>query len=349
MKVKYQVFISSTFEDLKEIREQVIRCVLEMGHIPVGMEMFSAANDDQWRVIQRQIDDCDYYIVIIAHRYGSLDKDISYTEKEYDYAVTKDIPVLGFVIDDSAKWSTKFIDSDPIAKQRIDKFKEKIKSRMVSFWKNTDDIYGKFAVSFGKAISTYERPGYVRASEVANIDVYNEVTRLSNENAKLRSNIENNTYLEKKEEENKELELISILETTKRIIPVKFKGETDWNRDYELSYLDLFETIGQRLLIESSEIELKKAIALTATGMTNYNPTVPVPGNRFVEWISDLNALNLIKESEKKHEVSDSNRYWTLTSYGDELFRKLRRLKLLKGISSNEEVQDTDENQEKNG
>ena len=182
MKVKYQVFISSTFEDLKEIREQVIRCVLEMGHIPVGMEMFSAANEDQWRVIQRQIDDCDYYIVIVAHRYGSLDKNISYTEKEYDYAVSKDIPVLGFVIDDSAKWSAKFIDSDPISKQRIDKFKEKIKSKMVSFWKNVDDIYGKFAVSFGKAISTYERPGYVRASEVANIDVFNEVTSVDFQN-----------------------------------------------------------------------------------------------------------------------------------------------------------------------
>ena len=174
-------------------------------------------------------------------------------------------------------------------------------------------------------------------------------TRLSNENAKLRSNIENNTFLEKKEEESKELELISILETTKRTIPVRFKGETDWKRDYELSYLDLFEAIGQRLLIESSEIELKKAIALAATGSTNFNASIPVPGNRFVEWISDLNALNLIKESAKKHEVSDNNRYWTLTSYGEDLFRKLRRLKLLKGISSSQEVQEIDENQDKSG
>ncbi len=45
MDKKYQVFISSTYEDLKEERDQAIKAVLEMGHIPVGMEMFSAADE----------------------------------------------------------------------------------------------------------------------------------------------------------------------------------------------------------------------------------------------------------------------------------------------------------------
>ncbi|WP_446810720.1 DUF4062 domain-containing protein [Methylomonas sp. 2BW1-5-20] len=84
MAKKYQVFISSTYDDLKEEREQVIKAVLEMGHIPVGMEMFSAADEEQWKIIARQIDDVDYYAVICAHRYGSVtDEGIGYTEKEY--------------------------------------------------------------------------------------------------------------------------------------------------------------------------------------------------------------------------------------------------------------------------
>ncbi|WP_083856480.1 DUF4062 domain-containing protein [Desulfosporosinus meridiei] len=33
MKIKYQIFISSTYEDLKESRDQLIKCILEMGHI----------------------------------------------------------------------------------------------------------------------------------------------------------------------------------------------------------------------------------------------------------------------------------------------------------------------------
>jgi Domain of unknown function (DUF4062) len=57
-----------------------------MGHIPVGMEMFNAADEEQWQVITRTIDQCDYYVVIIAHCYGSTVEGISFTEKEYDYA-----------------------------------------------------------------------------------------------------------------------------------------------------------------------------------------------------------------------------------------------------------------------
>ncbi len=59
MAIKYQVFISSTYEDLKEEREQVIKALLEMAHIPVGMEMFSAADEEQWNIIARQIDEAD--------------------------------------------------------------------------------------------------------------------------------------------------------------------------------------------------------------------------------------------------------------------------------------------------
>ena len=44
---QHQIFVSSTYEDLKKERDQVIKAILEMGHIPVGMEMFSAADEQQ--------------------------------------------------------------------------------------------------------------------------------------------------------------------------------------------------------------------------------------------------------------------------------------------------------------
>ena len=56
MSAKFQVFVSSTFKDLHDERDLVIKAILEMGHIPVGMEMFSAADEEQWSVIKRQID-----------------------------------------------------------------------------------------------------------------------------------------------------------------------------------------------------------------------------------------------------------------------------------------------------
>jgi len=129
MKIKYQVFVSSTYEDLKAERDAVIKATLEMGHIPVGMEMFSAGDEQQWELIKRQIDDSDYYVVIAAHRYGSIDVTISYTEKEYDYAAQIGIPILGFIISDEANWPKSKMDEDAVRQQALVSFKEKIKKK----------------------------------------------------------------------------------------------------------------------------------------------------------------------------------------------------------------------------
>jgi hypothetical protein len=96
---RYQVFVSSTFTDLKEERDGVIRALLEMDCIPAGMELFPAIDEEQFEFIKKVIDDCDYYIIIVAARYGSSisPEGISYTEKEYDYAVSRKIPVLAFL------------------------------------------------------------------------------------------------------------------------------------------------------------------------------------------------------------------------------------------------------------
>jgi hypothetical protein len=44
-KRRLQVFISSTFLDLKEERQAAVEAVLRAGHIPAGMELFSAGNE----------------------------------------------------------------------------------------------------------------------------------------------------------------------------------------------------------------------------------------------------------------------------------------------------------------
>src|SRR3954463_14546892 len=98
MEIKYQVFVSSTYKDLSEERQQVMQALLELDCIPAGMELFPAANATQWDLIRRVIDDCDYYILVIAGRYGSINPEgISYTEAEYRYAIEKDKPTITFL------------------------------------------------------------------------------------------------------------------------------------------------------------------------------------------------------------------------------------------------------------
>lgn len=114
MNKKYQVFISSTYKDLKEERMAVTQCLLEMGCIPVGMEQFPASNMSQMEYIKMMLDDCDYYILILAGKYGSIDSDgIGFTEKEYDYAIEKGIPVMSFVIQDMDKLISENVKKQP--------------------------------------------------------------------------------------------------------------------------------------------------------------------------------------------------------------------------------------------
>lgn len=74
MKKEYQFFISSTYEDLKEEHNKAIRAILTLNQFPIGMEMFSAADDNRWKIIKEAIDSSDFYILIIGNRYGSIEE-----------------------------------------------------------------------------------------------------------------------------------------------------------------------------------------------------------------------------------------------------------------------------------
>ncbi|HYW11038.1 MAG TPA: DUF4062 domain-containing protein, partial [Longimicrobium sp.] len=98
MDKRYQVFVSSTFIDLQQERQEVMQALLELDCIPAGMELFPAGNDDQWSLIKKVIDDCDYYVVIVGGRYGSEGPEgLGYTEMEYRYAVDQGKPVMAFL------------------------------------------------------------------------------------------------------------------------------------------------------------------------------------------------------------------------------------------------------------
>src|ERR1044072_4145935 len=92
MKRKFQIFVSSTYEDLKEERQAAVEAILKAGHIPAGMELFTAGSESQLNVIRRWIQDSDIYLLILGGRYGSIEpkSGLSYTEVEFDYARSVD-------------------------------------------------------------------------------------------------------------------------------------------------------------------------------------------------------------------------------------------------------------------
>lgn len=169
MNKKYQIFISSTYEDLKEERSKVVATILKSNHFPIGMEMFSADNVEQWEQIKRTINSSDYYILIIKKRYGSLTKEgISYTEKEFNYATRQKIPVLAFIVSDEASISNKDIEDDPKKMDKLRTFVSRVaKMYPCDFWKNVDDLCTRVSQALQKQFENNERIGWIRNNGIA--------------------------------------------------------------------------------------------------------------------------------------------------------------------------------------
>ncbi|WP_318462560.1 DUF4062 domain-containing protein [Photobacterium leiognathi] len=187
---KYQVFISSTYKDLEDERESIIKAVLEMYHIPIGMEMFSAEDEEQWEIIRRTIDVSDYYVLILGLRYGSKTSDgISFTQKEYEYALEKKIPILAFVMSDDVSLPKSRRDDDL---SDINAFRSTVldNSKMAQFWETKDELIKSVSISLMKQIMQKPGVGWVRGDKLGvEEDLSKELTNLSKENRTLREKI----------------------------------------------------------------------------------------------------------------------------------------------------------------
>jgi len=169
---RYQVFVSSTYADLKEERQEVMHTLLQIDCFPSAMELFPSADTQQMDFIKKIIDDCDYYILIVGGRYGSMtDAWISFTEAEYDYAKEKGVPVLAFLHREPGEIPQKNTDNNDEKRRKLDKFKEKIQEKaLVTYWRNKDDLGKQVVISMNKAFETHERPGWIRSDSVGQMN-----------------------------------------------------------------------------------------------------------------------------------------------------------------------------------
>ena len=187
---KYQIFISSTYTDLIDARTKVRDAILSMNYFPVGMEFFGAANEEQWQIISETIDSSDYYVLIVGQRYGSVipeghaDAGISYTEKEFRYALEKGVPILAFLLDDNVPVTPAFVEKENLGK--LAKFKEAVTTdRLVEWWKTPDELAQKVTTALYKQIPRTKRPGWIRGDSVDIGKSLSDIVELSEQNREL--------------------------------------------------------------------------------------------------------------------------------------------------------------------
>lgn len=173
-KRKFSIFISSTYEDLKEERQGAMWVALENDLIPVGMEQFHAAPVEQWKIITKMMDECDFYLLIVGGCYGSIEESvgISYTEKEYNYAKEQNMPVYALIRNKDGITEAEMDREERWPKQeRLENFRNKIMNggNTVDFYDSIEDLKYKLATSFNnKKNFVANDAGWVRYKDVQN-------------------------------------------------------------------------------------------------------------------------------------------------------------------------------------
>jgi hypothetical protein len=342
MEKKYQVFVSSTYVDLLVERQEIMNALLELDCIPAGMELFPASNDDQWSLIKGVIDDCDYYIVVIGGRYGSLGSEgISYTEMEYRYAIETGKPIIAFLHKDPESIPKKYTESTPEGQVKLNDFKQLVQQKMCKFWSSPQELGSVVSRSLINLQKKYPGIGWIRGNVISSSEASLEILKLKKENELLISKL-NQVRITAPEGSEKFSQGISKIEINYTVKFGEYRSDSKlYNRIFSITWNEIFYWISPSMIDELSDVEFKKSLDQLVVNET-YKDTKKEPkfsgeGNFYsYELNSDdfqtikvqLRAIGLITKSNKSRSVKDSGTYWSLTPYGDEVMTRLRAIKI---------------------
>lgn len=146
-----KIYISSTYNDLKEYREAVYRMLRKLKHDVIAMEDYVAADIRPQKKCLTDVAKSDIYVGLLAWRYGYIPEEDnpekkSITELEYCQAGSSNLPRLIFLAERDAPWPDNFKDSitgDGERGQRISVFRDDVeKQHCVNYFRIPDHLAG---------------------------------------------------------------------------------------------------------------------------------------------------------------------------------------------------------------
>jgi len=345
MEKRYQVFVSSTYEDLRAERQEVMQALLELDCIPSGMELFPAANEDQWTLIKGVIDDCDYYVVVIGGRYGSVGHaGLSYTQMEYEYAVANGKPVIAFLHKDPGSLTSNRCEKTQEGRDKLEKFRELAQEKMCRFWTSPADLGSVVSRSLIRLIKDHPAVGWVRADLLPDQSAAEEILRLRKRNEELEEQLSTTLGISpagtehlSQGEDTIELKYSFSVHDD----PKTYVTKASYINTFVATWNSLFAIVSPLLIDEASDRALKQELDsfvrnqniadlqdlknLKGTTLKNFT----LSDEDFNTVKVQLLALHLISKSTKKktRSVSDRNAYWMLTPYGEAVMISLRAIK----------------------
>jgi hypothetical protein len=331
VKKKYQVFISSTYSDLVNERKAVEETIIRSGDIPVGMEAFPAADDEQFEFIKTVIDSCDYYVLIVAGRYGTQSDDgMSYTEKEFHYAVQKSIPVLLFLHANPGTLAANNSEKSEEGRKKLADFIELASAKRIrKNWENIDALKLAVREAIDHAKATKPRPGWVRGDLIANEDVIRENLSLHAEIAKLRAAQPTASLDLGFEPAGLDAEFL-VRGTQKVPVSDGFGGEfgkpQPWSRTIVLK--NIFSFVAPNMRGDFIHSRLNNRMAIAALGKAEnslpYAEAASIDTHEFNSLLLQLEALGLISTTRQKTAAGANADFSCLTDLGTRVMSQLR-------------------------
>ena len=135
-----RIFVSSSFEDLREHRAAAIRILRQLGHQVLAMEDMTAGSATPLAKVLDMVDRSEAYLGVFAWRYGhvptkadqpnpppeatiavdgEVDGETSITEYEYRRAKKRELPIIAFLLDETYPWPPQFIDGIYLLKRSL--------------------------------------------------------------------------------------------------------------------------------------------------------------------------------------------------------------------------------------
>lgn len=364
MERRYQVFISSTYLDLKDERRAVQEAILELDCFPAGMELFPASNEDAWTLIKGVIETSDYYLLVVGGKYGSIDEEtsLSYTEKEFDFAVSIDKPVMAFLHGDTGSIPASKTELDPDSREKLEAFRDKVQStKHIKYWATADDLAGKVSRSFTQMRKQFPAVGWVRGDIETSADALKENIELRKQIDRLQSQLA--TAQEVTSAVAEGLSGGDDKVTIEARYSIKaYTDSEDWTkRSVELTgqlplnvtWNEILGEIGPLMIDEARQTTIKRRLeewaterlgdeakasakawvvespdhGLPAQEPFSGKPTFDLVPKDFDSVIIQLKALGLITKGTRKRGVNDVGPWWILTKAGEDQLTALRAVR----------------------
>jgi len=124
-------FISSTYEDMAQHRDSVIRKIQSKSGIINAQEFFGSRNSRPLDTCLEEVEQSQVFLLFLGPRYGSIDHESgkSFVEREYEKASERGIPRFAYLIDDKYEFPIMYVSNGKEA-ESLAAFKNRVSAEL---------------------------------------------------------------------------------------------------------------------------------------------------------------------------------------------------------------------------